>query len=62
MIDNQMDNNGVTTTATVPDVDGSDITVEFQTEGDYLMSAEFTLVAGAAPGGRRRNRDHVRPR
>ena len=42
MIDNHMDHNGVTTTATVTDVDGSDIAVEFWTEDDYPVSARFT--------------------
>lgn len=41
-IDNHMDNYGVTTNATVIEVNGSKVTAEFTTEDDYLASAEFT--------------------
>jgi hypothetical protein len=40
-IDNHLDNNGVTTSATVTDVDGSTVTVEFTTEDYHQTSADF---------------------
>lgn len=40
-IDNHLDNNGVTTTATVTDVGDVNITVEFTTE-DSLVTDDFT--------------------
>ena len=50
MIDNHMDNNGVTTTATVTDVDaGGDIAVEFWTEDDYPANARFTWWSDQYP-------------
>jgi hypothetical protein len=42
LIDNHMDNNGVTTSATVTDVEGSTITVEFATEDNDRATADFT--------------------
>ncbi len=41
-IDHHLDNNGVTTTATVTDVGDVNITVEFRTEDHQPATAEFT--------------------
>ncbi len=41
-IDHHLDNNGVTTTATVTDVGDVNITVEFRTEDNQPATAEFT--------------------
>ena len=41
-LDNQLDNNGVTTTATVTEVGDVNITVEFRTEDHQRATAEFT--------------------
>ncbi|HEX2285357.1 MAG TPA: DUF3592 domain-containing protein, partial [Mycobacterium sp.] len=40
-LDNHLDNNGVTTTATVTDVADSSVTVDFTTEDKDRVSAEF---------------------
>jgi hypothetical protein len=42
VIDNHMDRNGVTTSATVVDVAGNDVTVEFTTRDGERITAEFT--------------------
>lgn len=41
-LDNQIDNNGVTTTATVVDVGDVNITVEYTTENNELVTTDFT--------------------
>jgi hypothetical protein len=41
-LDHNLDNNGVTTTATVTEVDDVDVAVEFTTEDNYRATAEFT--------------------
>jgi uncharacterized protein DUF3592 len=41
-LDNRLDNHGVTTSATVTEVDGSTVTVEFTTEDNYRATADFT--------------------
>ncbi|HJT91195.1 MAG TPA: DUF3592 domain-containing protein [Mycobacterium sp.] len=40
-LDNHLDNNGVTTSAIVTDVDGSTVTVEFSTEDDDRVTDDF---------------------
>jgi hypothetical protein len=42
VIDNHLDNSGVTTNATVTDVDGGTVTVEFTTEDNHRITADFT--------------------
>jgi hypothetical protein len=48
-VDNQLDNNGVTTTATVTDVDDSTVTVEFMTEDNSRATADFTWFPDEYP-------------
>ena len=43
------DNNGVRTSATVTEVDGANLTVEFTTEDNYLTTADFTWWSDEYP-------------
>jgi hypothetical protein len=49
-INDQMDTEGVTTSATVTDVDGDRVTVRFTTESGRRVTSEFTWWPSEVPG------------